>query len=256
MISLEAISSFYSGKEVLFKRHILREYLQFRILSVVFSSKYADKLCFIGGTAIRIAHGTRRFSEDIDLDNFGLRLDEFGEISDLIVEMFSDEGYSVEIKIVSRNAFRCYFRFPGLLFDLDLSGYESEKILIQLDTEEQFIPYTPDDFLLNKFDVFQRIKIAPPGVLLSQKLWAILNRKTLKGRDFYDATYLFSKTVPDFNYLNEKAGISNTHELRSRLLTRCQSLDTGTLKEDLLPFLVEPREVIRVDAFTDLINAL
>jgi len=256
MISLEAISSFYSGKEVQFKRHILREYLQYRILAVVFSSNYADKLCFIGGTAIRIAHGTKRFSEDIDLDNFGLSLDEFGEISDLIVEMFSDEGYSVEIKIVSRNAFRCYFRFPGLLFDLDLSGYESEKILIQLDTEEQIIPYKPDYFLLNKFDVFQRIKIAPPGVLLSQKLWAILNRKTLKGRDFYDATYLFAKTEPDFNYLNAKAGISNLDELKSRLLSRCQLLDTGNLREDLLPFLIEPGEVIRIDAFADLIKAM
>jgi predicted nucleotidyltransferase component of viral defense system len=38
----------------------------------------ASKLSFLGGTALRIVHGNSRFSEDIDLDNFGLSWHAFG----------------------------------------------------------------------------------------------------------------------------------------------------------------------------------
>ena len=96
------------------------------------------------------------------------------------------EGYSVEIKIVNKGAFQCYIRIPNLLFDNQLSGYKEEKILIQLDTENQNFDYFPKAFLLNKFDIFTKIFYTPKEILLSQKIWAILNRKTPKGRDFYD----------------------------------------------------------------------
>ncbi|MBK7267283.1 MAG: nucleotidyl transferase AbiEii/AbiGii toxin family protein [Ignavibacteriales bacterium] len=191
MLDLENIKNYYSKSEIISERNILREYLQYKILAIIYRSEFAGKLIFIGGTALRIVHNTNRFSEDLDFDNMGLNLDEFTEIAALVKSELTDESMEVEIKVISRNAFRCYIRFPGLLYKLNLSGYETEKILIQLDTESQKYDYSPINYMLNKFDVFEQIKVAPHDILLSQKIWAILNRKTPKGRDFYDATWLF-----------------------------------------------------------------
>ena len=108
--------------------------MQHKILEIIFSGPHAEKLCFIGGTCLRIVHNQQRFSEDLDFDNFNLTEKEFSEISKQIEKELSKEGYQVECKEVLRGAFHCYVRFPKLLFQEGLSGYEEEKILIQLDT--------------------------------------------------------------------------------------------------------------------------
>jgi predicted nucleotidyltransferase component of viral defense system len=161
MLDLENIKNYYSKSEIISERNILREYLQYKILAIIYRSEFAGKLIFIGGTALRIVHNTNRFSEDLDFDNMGLNLDEFIEIAALVKSELTDESMEVEIKVISRNAFRCYIRFPGLLYKLNLSGYETEKILIQLDTESQKYEYSPINYMLNKFDVFEQIKVAP-----------------------------------------------------------------------------------------------
>jgi hypothetical protein len=139
---------------------------------------------------------------------------------------------------------------------LNLSGYETEKILIQLDTESQKYDYSPINYMLNKFDVFEQIKVAPTDILLSQKIWAILNRKTPKGRDFYDATWLFSLTSPNYDYLQVKSGISDLKNLKERLSLKCQEIDFKALKKDVEPFLVNPKEINRVQYFRDFIDSL
>ena len=70
MISLHNIEQFYPENLRGFKRNMLREYLQFKILEIIFNSRLAPKLSFIGGTALRIVHENTRFSEDLDFDNF------------------------------------------------------------------------------------------------------------------------------------------------------------------------------------------
>ena len=61
--------------------------------------------------------------------------------------------------------------------------------------------------LLNRLDVIAKIPVTPPSVLLSQKLYAILTRKRLMGRDIYDASWLLGQTTPDFSYLEKYSGI-------------------------------------------------
>ena len=72
MLTLEQIEQQYPENLRGFKRSLLREYLQYKILEIIFASEYATKLVFIGGTALRIVHDNSRFSEDVDFDNFGL----------------------------------------------------------------------------------------------------------------------------------------------------------------------------------------
>jgi hypothetical protein len=94
------------------------------------------------------------------------------------------EGYIGEIKNIVKGAFHGNIRFPGLLFQNGLSGYQEEKILIQLDTEAQGYDFKSELYFLNKFDILTTILIASKTLLLALKFHAILNRKRNKGRDF------------------------------------------------------------------------
>ena len=256
MLNITEIQKFYSKNMHPFKRNILREYLQYKILQIIFLTEYSAKLSFMGGTCLRIVFGTNRFSEDLDFDNFGLTEIEFDSLSDIVAKHLQEEGYIVEIKTIHKGAFRCYIRIPNLLFDNKLSGFQEETILIQLDTESQKFDYKPESFILNKFDILSRIYYTPKNILLSQKIWAILNRKTPKGRDYYDTMFLFSIANPDYKYLKLKADISNIYELKTKLELKIQSVNIKQLIKDLSPFLIYPNDINRIELFPDFLNNL
>lgn len=256
MLSLQEIEKYYPEKLKKFKRNILREYLQYKILQIIFNSKYANKLSFLGGTALKIVHDNSRFSEDLDFDNFGLEEFEFKEISILVKKKLELEGYVVEIKNVYKGAYRCYVRIPKLLFDIGLSGYEEEKILIQLDTAPHGFHYEPDRIILNKFDVFTEINVTPLDIILAQKIFAIFNRKVMKGRDFYDVVFLFSKTSPNYKYLQLKLDIKNGQQLKTKLLSLEGEIDLNSLADDLKPFLFDTDDTKRIILFMDYIKSI
>jgi len=186
MLNFDDILSFYPKHLQIFRENILKEYLQHKILDILFSTKYSNQLVFMGGTSIRIIHNSTRFSEDLDFDNLGLSQSEFTQIADIIKYQLSLEGYEVEIKTVFKAAFHCHIKFPGILFEQELTDHKEKKILIQLDAEPQNFSYTSEKFLLNKFGIFRFITTTPISLLLSQKICACLLRKNAKGRDFFD----------------------------------------------------------------------
>lgn len=250
-MSLAEIKSFYP--EFLHNRaeFLLREYLQYKILEILFQSKYASKFVFWGGTCLRIVYNNRRFSEDLDFDNFDLSEQEFELVSEIIKTALEKLGYEVEIRNVMRAAFHCYIRFPGLLFKMDLSGHKEAKILINLDTEPQKFDFQLDKHYLNKFDVYTTIFTTPIDILLSQKFVAITQRKRPKGRDFFDAMVLMGRTKPNYDFLNLKLGLSSPKELKSHLIEKCEKFDFEFLAKDVQPFLFYEKDVNMVLHFLD-----
>ena len=256
MLDFNNILSFYPKKQQTFKRNIIKEYLQYKILDIIFSTKYAQKLVFTGGTAVRIAHNSYRFSEDLDFDNFSIKQNEFKDISKIIKHQLELEGYHAEIRNVLKNAFHCYIKFPSILFQTGLSNHKEEKILIQLDTEPQGYSYTPDKYLLNKFGIFRYINTPSAELLLSQKISAILTRKREKGRDFFDVVYLMSKTEPDFKFLKFRLNIGSKKELIKQLDQKTKKSNLKILAQDIEPFLFDPSQKTRVLYFRDWLKTL
>lgn len=252
MLSLTEIERYYPDYLKGFKRFIIREYLQYKILQVVFdNSSYANKLCFLGGTCLRLIHENTRFSEDLDFDNFNLSEQDFASISSVISKDLEKEGYEVEIKNTYKGAFHCYIRFPELLFKEGLSGHREEKILIQLDTEPQHFDFKPERHILNKFDVFTEILTTPQEILLAQKFYAILNRPRPKGRDFFDVVFLLGKTKPNYDYIKLKLDIDSPKDLKSAILKRCNEIDMAEMARDVAPFLFDAKEEKRVRLFVE-----
>lgn len=250
MLSFPEIAAAYPVELQGFKRLLIREYLQYKILEVIFDqSEHASRLSFLGGTCLRIVHGNQRFSEDLDFDNFDLSEQHFEAVSQLVRKSLAREGYEVEIRNVYKGAYHCYIRFPKLLYQEGLSGHKEEKILIQLDTEPQYFSFEPERKIINRFDVFTEVLVTPLDILLSQKFYAILNRKRNKGRDFYDVVFLLSKTKPNYDFLKLKLGITEPDQLKSRLLTHCEQLDMGEMTRDVAPFLFQPSDEKKVKLF-------
>lgn len=234
---------------------ILREYLQCKILEILFDSPYGRRFCFLGGTCLRLVHNNSRFSEDLDFDNFQVTESEFDEVTALIREGLEREGYEVEIKQVIRAAYHCYIRFPGLLFEQGLSGYKEEKILIQLDTEPQHFHFEPERFILNRFDVTAEILTTPAPILLAQKFTALCQRKRKKGRDFFDIVFLLSKSVkPDYAFLDMKLGVSNKAQLVTKVEETCEKLDMEDMVKDVQAFLFHPADEKKVRLFMPLLR--
>ena len=246
MLNFDDILKRYPPRLQGFRENILKEYLQYRILDIIYGSKYAGHLVFMGGTAIRVVHGGVRFSEDLDFDNRGLKEKDFENVAALIRSELSLDGYTVEVKNVFKGAYHCYIRFPGLLFEHGLFGHKQERILIQIDAQSQDYAYAPDKFLLQQFGIFRYINTTPRPLLLSQKVLACLNRKREKGRDFFDVVYLGGMTAPDYGYLQKKAGLRTKDELLDALKGRIREVDLKALAEDVEPFLFEPSQKDRV----------
>jgi len=255
MLSIQEIEKYYPEHLHPYKRFLVREYLQHKILEIVFEGPFANKLCFLGGTCLRIVHNQQRFSEDLDFDNFNLLEEEFGVISNNIDIELGKLGYKVETKNITKGAFHCYIRFPGLLYNEGLSGYAEEKILIQLDTEAQHFDFTPDTPIINKFDVFTQIFSTPLDLLLAQKFYAVLNRKRNKGRDFFDIVFLMGKGIqPNMDYLQFKLKINDYGQLQNLILEKCNHIDMSEMSKDVSPFLFHPKDAKVVKLFPEFIK--
>ena len=234
---------------------VLSSYLQYKILEIIYDSKFAGQLIFLGGTCLRIVHGNRRFSEDLDFDNTGLTEKQFLQLGKIIKRKLELEGYDIDLKYVMKGAWHCFFRFPDILYDSGLTGHREEKILIQLDTEPQQYKYQPETVILNKFDVFTTIFVTPLSLLLSQKFYAIINRKRHQGRDFFDTVFLLGKGItPDYKFLNEKNGISDSKQLRQEIIESCEHLNMEKIAKDVEPFLFERESRKKVIYFIQFIK--
>lgn len=234
-------------------RAVLVEYLQYELLDSIFKQKGSENLSFIGGTAIRLAYGSSRFSEDLDFDNFGLSFSDFGKMLELIIKDMENKGFLLEFRMIEKGAYHCYIKFPEILKTNGLPNQPNEKILVRIDAVHKKKIFEPKQYLLDGFDVYRRILVNPVDVILSQKLVTILERKREKGRDFYDTSFLLGLTDPSYEYLEKQYGISKT-ELLTRLEKRMDSLNFKELTKDVLPFLIKPDDQERVLSFREYIE--
>lgn len=256
MLELRQIESFYPQHLRPFKRNILREYLQYKMLAAIFGGKFGRKLVFMGGTAIHIVHGVGRFSEDLDFDNQGLSRDDFRLLVQEVSRNLILEGFTVQTGVSFKGAFSADIKITGLLFEIGLSGHKEEKVLVKIDTEPQNFKYSLRRVIINKFDVTSGINVVPEDILLAQKFYAILNRKRAVGRDFYDAMFLAGNAKPHFGYLKAKVEIADMPALKTALLDRCSKLDLKRLALDVAPLVFIPGDAKKIELFPEFVRGM
>ena len=260
MIDLDFIRGFFSqaiASDSRFQRYMLKEYLQLLILDRLANSPYAGRLCFIGGTNLRLIHGIDRFSEDLDFDCKGLSEEEFRSMTDGIVRYLQHNGWKVEIRDRENpklTAFRRNLYFPQLLFDLGLTGHQEERFLIKVEAQDQGAAYTPEVAMVNRMGFFFGIQVPPMDVLCAMKICAILSRQ--KGRDFYDTIFLLSKTGPNLEFLQARTGISTMEALKTSIGECLQKVDLNKKKQDFMHLLFNESNAERILQFGAVVAAL
>ena len=250
MIQLDAIKNFYPasfGNNALIEKHMLKEYIQLMILDYLSTTVYIRKITFIGGTSIRLTKGIDRFSEDLDFDCKDLSKDDFQKMTDAVLQFLHNNGLNVETRDYDNprlQAFRRNIYFPELLFTLGLTGHRDQRFLIKIECQDQRVHYKSKMVNIKGCGFFFPMPVPPDGVLCAMKVSAMLNRQ--KGRDFYDAMFLLSQTMPDFDFLKERSNVSNLEELKQKASLIFESIDLKNKMKDFEHLLFNKNNSMRI----------
>lgn len=260
MIDLDFIRSFFPlmiAKDSRFDRYMLKEYLQLLILDYLSTTSYIGKLSFIGGTNLRLIQGIDRFSEDIDFDCKDLSSEEFIAMTDSVVTFLLQNNIDVETRDKPNpnlTAYRRNLYFPKMLFNLKLTGHREERLLLKIEAQDQGIRYQQEIATVNRMGFFFNIQTPPVDVLCAMKFAAILSRQ--KGRDFYDAIFLLSKTKPNMEFLQKRVGINTIDQLRLAVDDKLKEIDLNQKKRDFQHLLFNESNADRIFSFNNCLSSL
>lgn len=257
MIDIEYIRSFFPptiARESRFYRYMLKEYLQLLILDHLTTTPYISKITFIGGTNLRLIQGIDRFSEDLDFDCKNLNETEFMAMTESVVQYLKQNNIDVETRDNPNprlTAFRRNLYFPQMLFNLGLTGHRDERLLLKIEAQDQGVFYQPMVANVNRMGFFFNIQVPPTDVLCAMKFAAILARQ--KGRDFYDAIFLLSKTKPNLDFIKARTGISSLEELKETINEMLKNVDLNQKKRDFMHLLFNESNAERILQFKDVL---
>ena len=260
MIDLDYIRSFFQptiARESRFDRYMLKEYLQLLILDHLATTPYINKMSFIGGTNLRLIQGIDRFSEDLDFDCKDMSEEEFMTMTDSAVLYLQQNNINVETRDKPNpklTAFRRNLYFPEMLFNLGLTGHREERLLMKIEAQDQGVAYQPVVANINRMGFFFNVQVPPLDVLCAMKFAAILSRQ--KGRDFYDAIFLLSKTKPNMDFLQTRSGISFMDDLKASLADRLKNIDLNQKMRDFSHLVFNAQNAERIMHFPDVVASL
>lgn len=241
------------------KINLLRELLQITVLKIIYDKGYFNNIAFVGGTALRILFGLKRFSEDLDFSLIHKKIFLFVDFNTVIERELEHFGLNVTIKSQKSKAVESSFlKFTGLLKELGLSQLKEQKlsIKVEIDTNPP-AGWKIEKTLINKLYIFNIVHYDIPS-LYATKLHACFFRKFIKGRDFYDLVwYISRKTKPNFTLLNNcirqtegyNPKISDAN-FRQFLKDKLSRVDFVKVKRDVERFLEDPNEVKLLNAKT------
>ncbi len=231
------------------KTNALHEVMQQIALSGLHRGGFFEHAAFYGGTCLRIFHGLRRFSEDMDFTltekNLNVHLEDY--FPD-IIEAFKLTGREVEIKKKEKKSFgkveSAFLKDNTDVYDIAFRTEKNLKVKIELDTDPPLDFETEQKLLLKPFSFLVRCVTLPD--LFAGKMHALVYRtwqNRVKGRDWYDFEWYVANKVPlDFAHLQKRIQEFNGMELAkeefiSSLKERLARTDIDLVKQDVMRFL-------------------
>jgi predicted nucleotidyltransferase component of viral defense system len=236
-------------KTDLYKRNLVKSYLQIFILHYLYSHKKYSELVFYGGSALAHCYGLPRLSEDLDFIDTSKKI-KLDKVAEDLKKYFEKEiDLPIKIKI---QKFRIYLKFP-ILRQLDLSNNSQSGWLhlkIEIFKEFNFCKkYKTEIKPLFKFNQSILINTFDLATLMATKIRAVLYRKwekidksgkvliDVKGRDYFDLMwYLQKKISPNLNCIEN---ISDINDLKKKLLKIIAQADERSIKLDLENFVAD-----------------
>lgn len=220
-------------------RGIAREYLHILILKSLYELKSARDLVFLGGTALRMAHGLKRFSEDLGFDAKDLSFAGWKELLESAAHRLSRLGLSVEARADEKGSLlKGDLRFHGFLQTYQVTSDPKEKLRIKVESNRPDYAVEAQPQAISAFGETFAAVLASPGLAFAEKILAFNNREL--GRDIYDIFFMTGmKWAPDLRVLRAR-GVDAPPS--KAILQRVGALSPNLLKKmaaQLEPFLFE-----------------
>lgn len=172
--------------------NVVREYVQHVFLSELYKLQGTDHLLFKGGTALRIAYGSSRFSEDLDFSLFQVPVHEHKKFcEDIFAQVLvaiEKAGIKVDLGLKPDRTHEGYFGDATFQF----YDYPSVSVVINISSRngrsvQGEVKVIPNDFI----PTYNLIQL-PQADLVEEKVFnALPGRK--KERDFYDLYFIMRK---------------------------------------------------------------
>lgn len=231
-------------------RHLVREYLQARILGALQRAGAFVPLAFHGGTSLRFLHSIPRWSEDLDfaLVRPGPEYDFRAFLEAPRVEL-AREGYRIEVTRLNdrKTVHSAFVTVRGLLRELGLSGHASETATVKIEVDTKPPEGAGLQTTTVRRHVLLRLQHHDKPSLLAGKLHAVLQRSHPKGRDFFDLLwYLGDRTWPGPNLAMLDAALRQTgwtgrpvsaSNWKKLVRDRVATVDWNRIAADVRPFL-------------------
>ena len=246
------------GQSDMYIRNLLKEYLQIYVLNLIYTNtKYNKELFFTGGTCLRHFYDLPRLSEDLDFDyNQVIKSQELLEsIEDFFVKKYLFTDISTSLK---QKGNQILLKFP-VLNQLELaSDSESEMLYLKIDLQKNPSQIYNSEISSKSIQGFNFVALHYSlSTLMAGKISAILtrerfigkdDRKTIKGRDYYDLLWYLKKgVVPNLGRISDIVDEKLTVlEVKKRLDEKVNILVEkyrNDFESDLLPLIKNPNIV-------------
>lgn len=234
------------------RRAIVREYLQTKVISLIYAEKVSTQLFFVGGTALRLLFGLDRFSEDLDFDSYGVSGVELKTLLEQVAGQLRKENYLVDLYHnikKSKNYFE--FRFRDVLLEGGASLEKGEKLAIKFDFESGWRGQKREIVLLNKFGFLANVLTKSRDQFVVEKLAAFLGRKETQARDIYDLVWLAAQNSRADSEFARANGY-DAKELVAKAKEKFAEENARVMKKSLAPFLINDASVSKLDFFPKL----
>lgn len=237
------------------KRNAVYEVMQQVILAGLYRGGFFKEAAFYGGTCLRIFHGLKRFSEDMDFSL--LKKDpEFSleKYFPAITEECRSLGREVSITKKDKKNFgkveSAFLKDNTDVYNISFQTEQSLKIKIEVDTLPPLGFQTEQRLLMTPFSFLTRCFTLPN--LYAGKMHALTFRQwknRVKGRDWYDFEWYVRNRVPlNFEHLQMRTkefnGVDLTKDSFLEMLKeRISVTDISSVKQDVIPYIVDKREL-------------
>lgn len=237
------------------RKNALYEVMQQVVLSGLYRGGFFKEAAFYGGTCLRIFHGLRRYSEDMDFSllaknpNFTLET-----YFPAIIEEARLLGRTVTITKKDKRTFgkveSAFLKDNTDVYNLTFQTEKTLKIKIEVDVNPPLEFSTEQKLLMQPFSFTTRCFTLPD--LYAGKMHALTFRawkNRIKGRDWYDFEwYVRNRVALDFEHLKVRTkefnDIDLTKELFKELLKeRISKADIDVVKADVIPYIIDKREL-------------
>lgn len=222
-------------------RGIMREYIQTLMLKYLYSSNWAGRFYFLGGTSLRLAYGFKRFSEDLDFNVAEVDKKEFEKVSEFVREELERENMHSEVTFEHRGKLSS----TAFLFRNVLEYYKvidrRGVLMVKFETNRPLFKLETESATISSFGEIFPVKMMSKGSILAEKIDAL--RHIRKGRHIYDIIIMLSKKFPINENVLEANGIRGApKEVIINIINEFSHSELERLASGLRPFLFNEEE--------------